>query len=76
MATPFEKLAQSLEHLIYEWQRINFGFLKNAMLASGGNSWMIIPVKLRNEYLSALEQVSVDQDISEFAEFLVKLIRN
>jgi len=37
---------------------------------------MIIPVELRNEYLSALEQASVDQDIFEIAEFLAKLIRN
>lgn len=51
-------------------------FLMNAMLASGGYAWTIIPVELRNEYLSALEQASVDQDISKFAKFLAKLIRN
>ena len=44
-------------------------FLFNTMLTSGGYSWTIIPVELRNEYLSALEQASVDQDISEFAKF-------
>lgn len=75
MATPFEKLAQSLEQLIHGWQRTNFPFLMNVMLASGGYSWMIIPVEFRNESVG-IEQVSIDQDIFEFAEFLAKLIRN
>ena len=50
-------------------------FLMNAMLASGGYTWTIIPVGHRNEYLSALEQASVDQDISGFAKFLAKLVK-
>lgn len=49
MATLIEKLAQSLEQLIHGWQRTNFPFLMNVMLASGGYSWMIIPVEFRNE---------------------------
>jgi len=51
-------------------------FLMNAMLASEGFARTTFPVELRNEYLSALEQASVDQDISKFAKFLAKLIRN
>lgn len=50
-------------------------FLMNAMLASGGYPWTIIPVEQRNEYLTALERASVDQDISEFTNFLARLVK-
>jgi Fic family protein len=51
-------------------------FLMNAMLASGGYPWTIIPVEQRNEYLTALEKASVDQDISEFTKFLARLVNS
>jgi Fic family protein len=50
-------------------------FLMNAMLASGGYAWTIIPVGQRNEYLLALEQASVNQNISGFTKFLAKLVK-
>jgi hypothetical protein len=49
-------------------------FLMNLMFASGGYSWLIIPVEKRNEYMEALESASVDQDISKFANFIASLI--
>jgi len=46
----------------------------NAMLASGGYPWTVIPVERRTEYMQALEQASVGQDITSFATFLAYLV--
>ncbi len=51
-------------------------FLMNAMLASGGYPWTIIPVEKRNAYMSSLEAASVNQDIIPFAKFLASLVKN
>lgn len=48
-------------------------FLMNAMLASGGYPWMIVPVERRAEYMASLESASVQQDIVPFATFLASL---
>ncbi|HRJ71065.1 MAG TPA: Fic family protein [Terrimicrobiaceae bacterium] len=45
-------------------------FLMNLMLAAGGYPWTVIPVDSRNEYIKALEQASMDQNIVPFARFL------
>ena len=45
-------------------------FLMNAMLASGGYPWTTIRVELRRPYMAALEEASVGQNISAFAEFV------
>jgi fido (protein-threonine AMPylation protein) len=45
-------------------------FLMNAMLASGGYPWTIVPLNRRTEYMAALEQASSDQNIEAFAQFL------
>lgn len=45
-------------------------FLMNAMLASGGYDWLIIPVEKRDEYMSALEKASVYGEIMPFVHFL------
>lgn len=50
-------------------------FLMNAMLASGGYPWTIIPIERRDEYMQALEKASVGQDIEPFAKFLGGLVR-
>jgi hypothetical protein len=50
-------------------------FLMNAMLASGGYPWTIIPVEERKTYMEALEQASVNQNIVPFADFLAGLVR-
>ncbi len=49
-------------------------FLMNAMLASGGYPWTVIPVERRDEYMQALEKASVEQDIVPFARFLGYLV--
>jgi len=50
-------------------------FLMNTMLISGGYSWAIIPVERRQEYMTALEKASVDEDITDFALFLASLVK-
>lgn len=49
-------------------------FLMNAMLASGGYPWTVIPVERRDEFMQALEKASVDQDIAPFAAFVGYLV--
>ncbi|MFC2087627.1 Fic family protein [Bacteroidota bacterium] len=51
-------------------------FLMNAMLASGGYPWTVIPVDKRDKYMSALEKVSIDNDISEFTKFIGNLVND
>lgn len=49
-------------------------FLMNAMLASGGYPWTVIPVESRDEYMYSLEKASVEQNIEPFAAFLGRLV--
>ena len=49
-------------------------FLMNAMLASGGYPWTVVPLVKRAEYMEALEQASVEQDIEPFARLLGELV--
>ncbi|MBK8521254.1 MAG: Fic family protein [Chitinophagaceae bacterium] len=49
-------------------------FLMNAMLASGGYPWTVIPVQQRDAYMQALEKASVNQDIEPFVQFLGHLV--
>jgi hypothetical protein len=49
-------------------------FLMNAMLASGGYPWTVIPVEKRATYMAALEKASTEQDIEPFAKFLGHLV--
>jgi fido (protein-threonine AMPylation protein) len=48
--------------------------LMNVMMASGGYPWTVVPVEKRDEYMSALEQASVNKNIVPFASFLAKLL--
>jgi hypothetical protein len=50
-------------------------FLFNAMLASGGYSWTVVPVEQRDAYMAALERASVDGDIRDLAKFLGALVK-
>jgi hypothetical protein len=49
-------------------------FLMNIMLASGGYPWTVIPVDRRDDYLKALEEASVNQNIVPFVDLLSKLV--
>ncbi len=51
-------------------------FLMNAMLASGGYPWTVVPLDQRKAYMQALEKASVEQDITDFAAFVANLVRN
>ena len=51
-------------------------FLMNAMLASGGYPWTVVAVTRRNDYMSALESGSVEQNIKPFARFLARLVED
>ena len=50
-------------------------FLMNAMLASGGYPWTVIPLAQRTRYMSALESASVEQDIGPFADLIAELVQ-
>jgi Fic family protein len=50
-------------------------FVLNAMLASGGYNWTVVPVERRKEYMKALEKASVEGDISEFAKVITSLVK-
>jgi len=49
-------------------------FLMNVMLASAGYPWTVIPVKRRDDYMAALEEASVRQNIEPFTAFLAGLV--
>ena len=49
-------------------------FLMNAMLASGGYPWTVIPVEERDIYMAALEKASVKNNIELFANFISRLV--
>lgn len=49
-------------------------FLMNVMLAAGGYPWTVIPLEKRIDYMDALENASVSQDIKPFATFLGNLV--
>ncbi|MBW8831926.1 MAG: Fic family protein [Burkholderiales bacterium] len=49
-------------------------FLMNAMLASGGYPWTVVPLAERTRYMNALEAASVSRDIRPFAELLGDLV--
>lgn len=51
-------------------------FLMNAMLASGGYPWTVIPVESRKQYMQALEQASVQQNIQPFTAFIARLVND
>ena len=51
-------------------------FILNAMLASGGYNWTVVPTERRKEYMLALEKASVQEDISDFTKIIAELTNN
>lgn len=50
-------------------------FLMNALLATGGYVWTVIPVQQRQAYMQALERASSYGEIEPFAGFVAQLTR-
>ena len=50
-------------------------FLMNVMLASGGYSWIVIPVEKRKGYMAALEKASASHEIDDFVNFIAGLVK-
>lgn len=50
-------------------------FIMNVMLASGGYPWTVIRVRDRKEYLSALDQASIDLSIVPFSRFIAGRVK-
>ena len=51
-------------------------FLLNVMLASGGYPWTVVPVEKRGDYMAALEDASVRNNIVPFAQLLANLVQS
>lgn len=49
-------------------------FLMNVMMASGGYLWTVVRLERRTEYMAALEQASLMQDIAPFTSLLSSLV--
>ncbi|PKR87404.1 Fic family protein [Pleomorphomonas diazotrophica] len=49
-------------------------FIMNAMLASGGYPWTIIPVARKPEYMAALEEASSHENARPLASFIADLV--
>ena len=48
-------------------------FVMNSQLVTAGYPWVIVPVERRQEYMSSLEQASVEENIQPFAQFIGSL---
>ncbi|MEN8251480.1 MAG: Fic family protein, partial [Bacteroidota bacterium] len=49
-------------------------FLMNVILAGGGYPWTVVPLEKGTSYMAALEEASVNQNISTFTDFLAQLV--
>lgn len=49
-------------------------FILNAMLASGGYPWTVVPLEKRKDYMAALEKASVNGNISDFTKLIADLV--
>lgn len=49
-------------------------FIMNVMLATGGYSWTVIPVEMRNDYMESLEKASIESNIANFARLIARLL--
>ena len=45
-------------------------FVMNSQLVTAGYPWVVVPVECRREYMAALEQASVEENLEGFARFI------
>lgn len=50
-------------------------FIMNALFVQGGITWTIIKVDKRDEYMKALEEASVNENITPFATFVLEAVK-
>ena len=48
--------------------------MMNSQLVTAGYLWVVIPLDRRQEYMEALEQASVGENIEAFARFVQSLM--
>ena len=46
----------------------------NSQLVTAGYPWVVVPVERRQEYMIALEQASVKEDIEAFVRFIGRVM--
>lgn len=51
-------------------------FVMNSQLVTDGFDWVVIPVEKRDEYMKTLEKASVDDDITDFCQFVLSFLKN
>ncbi len=61
-------------HLYMDGNGRTARFVMNVQLISGGYSWVVVPVGRREEYMQALENASVEGDITNFLRFILTLL--
>lgn len=49
-------------------------FVMNSQLVTAGYPWVVVPVSRRQEYMEALEQASMEENIEPFARFIGSLM--
>ena len=49
-------------------------FVMNSQLVTSGYPWVVVPMSRRQEYMEALEQASVGENIEAFARFVQSLM--
>ena len=49
-------------------------FVMNSQLVTAGYPWVVVPMSRRQEYMEALEQASVGENIEAFARFVQSLM--
>lgn len=48
--------------------------MMNSQLVTAGYPWVVVPMNRRQEYMKALEQASVREDIELFTRFVQSLM--
>lgn len=51
-------------------------FLMNAMLASGGYPWTVVPLERRNDYMAGLEQARTEKNVVPFTHLIRSLVES